>query len=313
MPGRLLEIMEQNKELAISYEHCVKIIKRNSASFYTALRNLPKQKFLEVSSIYAFCRICDDIVDESKSKAEAKAKLDRLEEQLKSYKTAHTDLEHTLWWPAFKNTLEKYDMDMKPFYMQIEGQKLDLLEVELQNIDELIEYSKLVAGSVGLMLSSILAKDEQKAKDEGFINACMELGIAMQITNILRDIGEDLTQRNRVYVPKMILEKYGIHRNDLTSYIQTQSGINFEKFSHLWEELAQISERYYESIKAQILKFDDEIALSIYASAIIYKEILQEVRKNDYNCLTKRNYTNDLTRLRLVKEAKEFIKLSKSG
>lgn len=305
--------MEQSKELAFSYKHCVKIIKKNSASFYTALKNLPKQKFLEVSSIYAFCRICDDIVDESKSKEDAKDKLDRLEEQLKSYKSVHTNLEQYLWWPAFKYTLEKYDMDMEPFYMQIEGQKFDLSEVELQNIDELIEYSKLVAGSVGLMLCAILAKDEKKAKDKGFANACMELGIAMQITNILRDIGEDLTKRNRVYVPKMMLDKYGIHRSDLASYIQNRSGICLEKFARLWEELAEISEKYYESIKPQISNFDDEIALSIYASAMIYKEILQEVRKNDYNCLTKRNYTNHLTRIRLVKEAKEFIKIAKSS
>lgn len=305
--------MEQSKELSLSYEHCVKIIKKNSASFYTALKHLPKQKFLEVSSIYAFCRVCDDIVDESESKAQAKERLEGLEEQLKSYKSNGAGPEQYSWWPAFRTTLEKYDMDMKPFYMQIEGQKLDLSEVELQDIQELIEYSKLVAGSVGLMLSSILAKDERRAKDEGFVNACMDLGIAMQITNILRDIGEDLIKRNRVYVPKMMLEKYGIHRNDLVSHIQNRSKISLEKFSELWEELAAISERYYEGIKAQISNFDDDIALSIYASAIIYKEILQEVRKSDYNCLTKRNYTSQLTRIRLVKEAKEFIKVVKSG
>lgn len=184
---------------------------------------------------------------------------------------------------------------------------MDLEEVQIKDLDHLIEYSRLVAGSVGLMLSRILAKSEDIFENSEYLDACLNLGIGMQITNILRDIGEDLVQRNRVYVPKTLLEKYGLNKEDLIGFIENNA-INLpENFVRLWEELASISEKYYKGIRDELCNFDKDVRLSVYSSAIIYKEILTVVRENKYNCLTKRNYTGKLTMLRLLNLAKKTL------
>ena len=297
-----------NSELRESYNTAIEILKDNSSSFYTAFKTLPEEKFLAVASIYAYCRVCDDIVDEDNDKASAEKRLNDLEYNINAfYNNEAYDMPYP-WWDAFETTVKKFKIKLEPFLMQIRGQRMDLKEVEIEDLDHLLQYCRLVAGSVGLMLAGILAKSVAVYRDKNYLDACLDLGIGMQITNILRDIGEDLVQRNRVYVPKTLLEKNGLTKEDLISLIENDGKNLPDNFISLWEELAALSEKYYAGIKNELCNFDPDVRLSVYSSALIYKEILDVVRKNNYNCLTKRNYTNKVTMLKLLNTAKKTLK-----
>lgn len=291
-----------------SYEEAVLVLKENSASFYKAFKNLPEEKFQGVASLYAYCRTCDDIVDEQRDPHIAEAELSDLEKNVRDLYKDGSASPPFPWWGAFEDTVGKFHVDPEPFLMQMQGQRMDLRQVEMQDTEDLLEYSRLVAGSVGLMLAKVLARDEEVAADPKFLQACMDLGIGMQITNILRDIGEDLRERNRVYLPKSLMEEFGITKDDLYRFIEIPAKNITPNFIRLWEELAALAEKYYAGLKDMLCDMAPEARVSVYSSTTIYKEILEEVRKNNYNCFTKRNYTNKVTRLRLVIAAEKAVR-----
>lgn len=199
------------------------------------------------------------------------------------------------WWLSFEDTFLTYRMKAEPFCWQIQGQRCDLDFKEIQTIEELIEYSKLVAGSVGYMLLPILV-NETNNWDINLVNACVNLGIGMQITNILRDVGEDLTKRKRVYLPQELLKNYQLGIEDLrrfcNNFTLNYETTSFKHFINLWEELTTVSKKYYESLEPYIMDFEKTCRLPLAAASKIYQSIEQAVRDERYDCFTKRCYTN---------------------
>lgn len=149
--------------------------------------------------------------------------------------------------------------------------------------------------------------------DSGYESICEDLGIAMQITNILRDIGEDLRNRNRIYIPRVLMEKYSITRGELENLsvlpsilkkwnLFSQPAFQLEdKIVALWEELALLSESYYDKFYKHLYMFSSDALFSVAAAAVFYQAILDEVRKNHYNCFTKRCFTSMKRKSELLK------------
>lgn len=302
--------MKEN-EMNKSFEESVEVIKRYSKSFYQAFKLLPKEKFLAVASVYAFCRAADDLADEAKE--------NEIDVNLKKLELLHKNIENLLnnqivnneygWWLAFEDSVKKFSIPSKGFFMQIEGQKTDMFFKDIESIEDLIEYSRNVAGSVGRMMLPILVSNQKDRDDTNLQIACENLGIAMQITNILRDVGEDLTLRNRMYLPKTLLNKYNLSKEKINQFIK--SGYDkkeFKDFINLWEELSNISETYYDNFNKYLCKFDKDSRLPIYSSSIIYRAILDEIRDNGYNCLTRKNYTSKVKKAKLLSEAALYVK-----
>lgn len=171
-------------ERADDFAWCEDVIRRNSHSFYRAFSLLPACKRQSVYALYAFCRLADDCVDRDASAA----KLEQVQDDLARF-FAGTVVDAPLW-RALDAVCSSFDLDAQPFFDMLEGQRRDLSFRQPETMGDLEEYGYYVAGSVGLMLLPIL--HAASPVDDGLRDSAVALGVAMQLTNILRDVGEDL-------------------------------------------------------------------------------------------------------------------------
>lgn len=305
-------------QLHASYALAVQIMKDRATSFYQAFNLLPAKRFQGVAALYAFCRYADDTVDQialGRQKDDALEKLDRLEAALqRSYASSASSPPpaELPWWPAFENTIHRFNIPIDSFRNQIHGQRRDADFTDIRSMDDLIAYCKLVAGSVGVMMIPLLAAVEADPTNPDFVQACEHLGVAMQITNILRDVGEDLRARNRVYLPADLLREYAIPRAQLEALALQPSDAPHnlpipENFKQLWEHLAQQADSFYGKYEQWLSWFYPTCRLPLVAAALLYQAIADAVRSEAYNCFTKRCYTDTLTRARLVLEARRRV------
>lgn len=278
---------QEHKE---DFDYCENIIKEHSKSFYAAFSTLPKQKAMSVYAVYAFCRRADDIVDESSDRE----RLYRLKEDLERFEQGQ-EKNHPVW-RALRVVFDAYEMDIAPFYDMITGQERDLDFSQPQTQAELEDYSYYVAGSVGLMLLPLLTDNPSAYQDQA-----IALGVAMQITNILRDVGEDL-EKNRIYLPYEVMTQHGYSLDMLK-----KKTIN-ERFISLWEYEAGIAEKYYEQSLHLVYNINKDAKKPLLLSLLFYKEILNAVRLNDYQCFEQRNVVSKRRKLELLKEADELLK-----
>lgn len=269
------------------YKFCENIIKENSKSFYSAFSILPREKRNSIYSIYAFCRLADDSVDILNSK-----------ENLLDIEKSLDDLiegnpPDTPIFRALSHTFTQYSIDKEPFYDMIKGQMSDFEFKQPSDLKELYDYCYYVAGTVGLMLLPIIATENQNQLKD----ISLSLGQAMQITNILRYVGEDY-DCNRIYIPSSLLDNFPY----ALSAIATKT-VNFD-FIECWEHLAQIAEKNYKLFFDNLDLFDRDSQKAVASSTVYYGEILNVIRKNNYNCLSKRQYVSSFdilnSRLKLL-------------
>ena len=168
-------------ERAADFAWCEAVIERNSRSFHRAFSLLPERKRQSVYALYAFCRAADDCADRLGS-AEA---LDALRSQLDRFCAGEVPDEPL--WRAMEAVFFSFDVDERPFYDMLEGQRRDLAFRQPTTMDELEEYGFYVAGSVGLMLLPILRASSSASAS--LRESGIALGVAMQLTNVLRDGG----------------------------------------------------------------------------------------------------------------------------
>ncbi len=285
-------------ELKKDYAYCEKVIKASSKSFYTAFSKLPKDKAKAVYAIYAFCRQADDTVDANEPLALKKENLAILEAELKEFEKGKTP-NHPMW-RALRDVFNRYAMTTSPFFDQLEGQKRDLDFQEITDLAALKDYSYYVAGSVGLMLLPILAT--KSGITESLKESAVSLGVAMQITNILRDVGEDYRENKRVYLPTELLDR---HQVDLAQNVEKGPDNNFIA---LWEELAEESSRGYVEFEDSISHYDSDCRFPVLVSSKLYSGIMDSVRKNNYDCLSKRNYVPEARMMELILETRKILK-----
>lgn len=300
--------------LDLSYQVAEEVMRKNASSFYGAFKKIEHAKFLDIAAVYAFCRYADDLADtESQSETTRLQLLNLLEEDVKSLYMGSDQSDNYkkyAWWLAFENAVRVRQIPINALLEQIDGQKSDFNFKEIDDKSDLILYCKKVAGTVGLMLAPMLKGEKA---DERYESICEDLGIAMQITNILRDIGEDLRNRNRIYIPKTFMKKYGVTREELENLSVVPNSFNkgysffkpklkvSDKIVHLWEEMALLSEYYYDEFYNHLYMFSPDALFPVTAAAVFYQAILDEVRKNHYDCFTKRCYTSSKRKSELQK------------
>ncbi|GEK91391.1 phytoene/squalene synthase family protein [Alkalibacterium kapii] len=267
-------------DLKQAYAYCEEIIKKHSKSFYFAFSKLPKDKANAVYAIYAFCRLADDSIDEAETKKQQAAALKSLAEELGQFEQGN-ESDHFLWI-ALRDVFDRYDMSIQPFYDQLKGQTMDYRFKQPETMKTLVDYSYYVAGSVGLMLLPIIAvKNHSDLKKEA-----IALGVAMQLTNILRDVGEDFNKIDRIYLPKDLMNHYGYRKEDLFEQLID------EKFVQIWENIAHRAEQLYDDFFQSLNLFDEDSQFQVALSAKVYGGILDAVRENGYDCFTQKNKTS---------------------
>ncbi len=255
---------------------CEETIQTHSKTFYRAFSMLPKKKRQAVWAVYSFCRRADDIVDESPS---PKEELASFQESFDRFLKRDVDRDDPMW-VALEYTFQEFNMDESPFRDLLQGQEMDLKQQRYETLDELLIYSYHVASTVGLMLLPIIAP----RKKERLKEAAISLGIGMQLTNILRDIGEDVAQRDRIYLPKQVLDQFGYTEQQL------QEGVVNQAFQHVWEYIAFEAEAYYEEFFDHLHEFPLYSRMSVKAAAYFYKAILDKIRENEYRVFTQRSF-----------------------
>ncbi|MGH2081281.1 phytoene/squalene synthase family protein [Aerococcus urinaeequi] len=298
--------MLTNSVLKASYLACENIMAKESKSFYQAFHLLPREAFQGVAALYAYNRYVDDVADSDHfSKEVALDELKKLEDKILHLETSE-DVEAD-WWMAFKDTVLTCKVSTTALLKQIQGQRMDILGHKVVDMADLVAYSSNVAGSVGEMLLPLLV-DKDTSISETLRQAAIDLGIGMQLTNILRDVGEDYRDRQRIYLPQTLLDAYNVDEAMIKRLSYHDEEEIPQNFIDLWEHIYQIGDHYYDSIKPVIKDFSQVAQLPILSSAYIYHGIGNAVRKANHNCFTKRNYTNNIERMRLIYQARKVLK-----
>lgn len=261
-----------------AYNRCEEIIAANSKSFYKAFSLLPKDKRKAVWAVYAFCRTVDDIVDEGENPS---VELERFKQTFQKFLEGSYDSENPMWI-ALHDVFKNFQMDEEAFHCLIRGQEMDLVLNRYETLEELIGYCYHVASSVGLMLLPILAPGKTAVLKEGAVS----LGYAMQITNILRDVGQDL-KLGRIYLPNDIMQKHG-----LTEAHLLQGMVN-ESFIAVWEELAAEAERYYGQSFETVQEYPLQSRMALKGAGLVYREILFAIREKGHNVFREKHFVSE--------------------
>ena len=263
---------------------------RHSRSFRFATLLLPAEERAAVERVYAWCRYTDDLVDrldarDTRSLARAEARLD-----------AWLDLsrEAYLGAPSRVDLLDAVMRDMKrqhvPFaYAEliVDGVRMDLRPREYATMTELREYTWRVASAVGLWLCGLYGID-----DRAMLDRASSLGHAMQLTNILRDVGEDL-ENGRLYLPLDLLRRHGLVRADLVAMRSRARPID-ASYKAMIEEMIGIAEASYRAADDAIPHLPAAFGRSVAVASAVYSDIHRRIRANGYDNLRRRAHTTPL-------------------
>jgi len=273
----LLEKVAHHAQLTLNplldqaYEHCKQITRHYSRTFYMASRLLPKEKQRAVHALYAMCRITDDIVDRAET-ADPQATLDDWYQRLSHQKaTIHHPV--ILAWADAK---ARFSIPQSYVRQLVDGVAQDMHQTRYQTFDDLAKYSYGVASTVGLMAMHITGYTGTDA-----IPYAVKLGVALQVTNILRDIGEDW-RNGRVYLPQEDLHAFGLSDDSLHSGQVTDNWRDFMRF-----QIDRNRELYAESLPG-IGYLNPDGRFAIAAAAELYQAILTDIEANDYDVFTRR-------------------------
>lgn len=274
---------------AISY--CNKLTKEHSSTFYLGSRLFGPQERKAVAVVYAVCRSGDDAVDEVSSPEMSEANLKtwwcHVERAYAQTPDEQEPLELALAW-----VLQHYDVPKAAFEELYLGLASDIYPQMLETMDELMLYCRRVAGIVGLLISPIAGY----RGGETTLEQALALGNAMQLTNILRDVGEDLA-RNRCYLPQELLTKYGVELDAL------RRGEVSDNYIALLTELSDLSHKLYRQGWQGIPKLKGVAATAVGVAALNYEAILHKLRQNNHNNLTRRAHLKTYERIALIPKA----------
>lgn len=281
-------------ELRMAYSHCRSITRTHAKTFYMATRFLPYHKQRSIFAIYGLCRYLDDLVDEAEdlvfqrkiSRVEVFEKLESFKEKLiNTYRGEEGDDPILV---AFADVLNRYNVSIDLPLLLLNGVSMDLTKNRYENFDELYDYSYKVASVVGLMTSEIFGYKNKKA-----LNHAIDLGIAMQLTNILRDVGEDL-RRNRIYIPKEDLLKFNLEEDDLFRNDVSEKFIDMMKFQ------IERAKKFYESAEKGIPMLNRDSRLPVMLAKENYSRILSKIEENDYQVFNQRAYLNSTEKFSIL-------------
>lgn len=264
-----------------AYQYCSAITRLHSRTFYMASGLLPLDKRKAARALYAFCRITDDIVDNVDNTEKRLHDLNIWKNTIKSHQPSEDQLVAVAW----ADTQQRFNIPNGYAEQLIQGVARDLEQHTYQTFDELAEYSYGVASTVGLMAMHIIG-----FKNEFALPYAVRLGVALQVTNILRDIGEDW-QVGRVYLPQDELDAFGITHDELSSGKITEKWREFMRF-----QIERNRQLYAESLPGVTL-LDPDGRFAIAAAAELYQAILNDIENNDYNVFDRRAHVSTIGKI----------------
>lgn len=260
-----------NERLSRSYAHCGLLTRHHSRTFSLATSLLPEAKRDASRALYAFCRICDDIVDRPNGDPANVLEMWRYRVQ-----TPHPTDDGVLI--AWADAREKFHIPAGYIDQLIDGVKRDLTQNRYNTFGELAEYAYGVASTVGLMAMHIIGYTSEEA-----VPYAVRLGVALQMTNVLRDVGDDW-RAGRLYLPQEELTEFGLTEAHIANGIVDDRWRRFMRF-----QIERNRALYRDSWRGiSMLNTDGRFAIA--AAGRLYEAILTDIERNDYNVFSRRAF-----------------------
>jgi len=279
-------------QLDQAYEICRKETQKWAKTFYLGTLLLPQEKRKAIWAIYVWCRRTDEIMDSieasTKSQNELSDNLDKWEENTKNVFKGNVKSELD---SVLLDTIEKYPQSIQPYLDMIDGQRMDLNKFRYKDFDELKLYCYRVAGTVGLMTQNVMGIDSAYTSAPWSAmpdpsEAAIALGIANQLTNILRDVGED-RQRGRIYLPQEDIEKFNYSEEELFK----------GKINKQWKELMSFqltrAREWFQKSEDGIKWLSSDARWPVWTSLRLYRGILDSIERLDYDVFNNRAFVKN--------------------
>ena len=261
------------KSIVFMIDAAKDIAKTSKSSFYYAFNLLPEEKREAMNTVYAFCRKTDDIIDEGNETDEIKyEKLRKWRVELERAFNGNSD--YTLL-NKLGRTIHKFNIPYEPFFELLKGMEMDLQNKRYLTFDDLSLYCYRVASTVGLMCIEIFGYKHKSAKE-----FAINLGIALQLTNILRDIKKD-SLKGRIYLPQEDLEKFSYREEDIFKQKYDERFVNLMKYE------VDRAERFFENATVNLDLDDKKAMFAARAMQHIYKRLLEKIIDAEYNIYQK--------------------------
>ena len=263
-----------------AYTYCEELTAVHSRSFYTASSLLPSDKRRAVRALYAFCRITDDIVDNPTGD---------IDSELNAWRTnalSATPPVNDLVALAWADTRARYHIPQQYARQLLNGVARDMFQNRYDTFDELAAYSYGVASTVGLMSMHIIGFERPES-----IPYAIKLGVALQVTNILRDVGEDW-RNGRLYLPQEDLQAFSLREADIDAGVVTERWREFMRF-----QIARNRQLYAEAWPGIGMLHKDG-RFSIGAAAGLYSGILDDIENHDYDVFSRRAHISKWAKIR---------------
>jgi phytoene synthase len=254
--------------LRAAYAHCERITQAHSRTFYLVSAFMSRPKRQAIRALYAFCRMSDDLVD--CADGDRATKLAAWRRAICDEKVSDPVLH------AWRDTLSRYRIPLGYMGQLLDALATDLTATRYPTFELLAHYCYGVASTVGLMSMHIIG-----FKDERAVEYAVRLGVALQLTNILRDVGEDW-RRGRLYLPLDELQAFGLSESDIESERVSEQWRAFMRF-----QIARARALYAESLPGlALLERDGRFAVA--AAAELYGAILDDIEAHDYDVFRRR-------------------------
>ena len=276
----LKSVLRYSADMRACREH----LRNGSHSFYAASLLIPSDYRSPMTALYAYCRDADDAVDTNPQPAQGLERLYRRLSHIYAGRPDNSPVDR-----AFADVVERYDIPFALPAALLEGFEWDVAGRRYETLSDVYAYSARVAGTVGAMMTLIMG-----VRDREILSRALDLGVAMQITNICRDVGEDAAN-GRVYLPDELLRSFSIDRDAWLQNPAINDGIRQSV-----GVLLDVAARLYRQSEWGISQLPVRCRPGIFAARSIYAEIGAEIERNDFDSVSTRNYVDTKRKLRLL-------------
>jgi 15-cis-phytoene synthase len=272
------------------FRACKRITRRYAKSFYFASHVLPREKRMAAYAVYAFCRRADNIADDTEQGHDTQTRCERIGDLRRELRDVYAGgaLADPLLL-AFRETVIRYRIPEEYFLDLLRGVEMDLTVTRYGDFVRLEEYCYRVASVVGLVMTHIFG-----VSDPAALTHARDLGTAMQLTNILRDIKEDYA-RGRVYIPAEDMKKFGCAEEDLRREVVNEGFCSLMRF-----EIARARELYRSATEGIPALTNDGSRFCVRLMCNIYSGILDEIESLDYDVFRTRAHVPLRRKLRVA-------------
>jgi 15-cis-phytoene synthase len=262
-----------------------KFARATASNFYYSFLLLPAAERRAIKDVYAFCRLLDDIVDEDQTGRSPYAELQYWRGEIEAcYQGCPT----SEFGERMLVSIEAFDLPKQPFLDVIDGMEMDLKWHSYQTFADLREYCYRAASAVGLICIEIFGYESARTREYA-----VNLGLALQLTNILRDLKEDAA-RGRTYIPIEDLERFGYSEQDLRMNVYNAPFIELMKYEHARARL------YFEKAAASLPEQDRSSMFAAEIMGTIYRELLEQIPAVQFDVFHHRLTVSKSRRLKIA-------------